>query len=199
MKRSANRKRVELMKLRRTLFRAIQSVDRRWNPASHSFSCAMVLAACHIAGDHVDVVSEITGFSRDFCGRVIARLRKDRVLYAGKIRINWHDAHGDVGFICDALVAAGLVRRGADPKVVAAGKERRDARASKGLCVTCGGQRETGRTCAKCREAVKASAKRRADRLTSPGVITPNVVQTEAWYRATPEMQQMSEAELKRA
>jgi hypothetical protein len=198
MHRSANRKRTELLKLRRAIFRAVQSIDRRWKPASHSFSCALVLAACHIAGEHVDAVSEISGFSREFCGRVVARLRKDRVLYAGKIRINWeHENHGDIGFVLDALVAAGLVRRGADPKAVAEGKNRRAQRASDGRCVTCGGARESGKTCAKCRASVKESAKRRADRRTKPE--TPSIVPTEAWYRSTPELRQMGESELERA
>lgn len=86
---------------------------------------ALVLAAVAFFGTDLDVLCELTGHSRDYCRKVLRRLRKQRVVSGQKLRTAWHDDKaGGLATILDAGVAAGMFSRSPDPKRSAAQKAR---------------------------------------------------------------------------
>lgn len=119
---------VAIRRWRRTVFRVIQSIDKRWKPTDSAFSAAMVMAGIDGFGTDVGVLVELTGFSEPFVGQVLRRLRKSRLVVGQTMRVQWDDTDaftGSVAFVADALVGAGLVDRTPDPKRSAAAKTRR--------------------------------------------------------------------------
>lgn len=186
----------EIVKWRRFLFRTVQSADRRLPPSDATFSAAMVMAGVSVFGVNRAVLSEVCGFSEKYVGRVLARLRKARLLRGETLRVAWdHEKHGDIAFICDALVASGAVARMPEEGVTEAGRKRRDYWRAAGRCVNCGGERDGAQmTCSTCRGAVAASMKRRAER--ECGLWTPQ------WKTADPRYQisgEQDDAEVGRA
>lgn len=88
-------------------------------------SAALVLAGVAFFGTDLDVLSEITGSSREYCEKVLRRLRKQRILSGTTFRVRWeHDKEGYVATMLDAGVAAGIFVRGIDKKRSAAQKAR---------------------------------------------------------------------------
>jgi hypothetical protein len=173
----------EIVKWRRFLFRTVQSADRRLKPSDAVFSAAMVMAGVSVFGVHRATLAQVCGFSEAYVGRVLSRLRKARLLRGESLRVMWdHDQHGDIAFICDALVASGAVVRMPKDGTTAAGQKRRQAWRDAGRCVNCGGDRDGAQaTCLTCRGAVARSAQRRVDR--ERGVWTPQWTPADPRYK----------------
>jgi hypothetical protein len=88
-------------------------------------SAALVLGAVAFFGTDLGVLSELTGSSRDYCRKVLRRLRKQRVLSGTTLRTRWQDDKvGHLAEFLDAGVAAGIFSRCVNQKRSAAQKAR---------------------------------------------------------------------------
>lgn len=163
-----NREAERLRKLRRTIFRLVQGVEAGWKPADVTFSAARVVVAACFVGTDVSELAKVTCLPEGFVARVAARCRKERIWHGAKIRAAWDQ--DDIAFVCDALVAAGVVIRPPEDAVTTTNKQRRAKRLASGVCTACGRPRSSPdrRVCDVCRQIQKNSDQRKAERRAVP-------------------------------
>lgn len=90
----------------------VKRIDPALSEGDKSFETSVILLSSLVVGTSIKALHKFTGIHAEFIRERSKRLRKGRVWVGGKVDCNeWFEGGGGIAFICDCLVADGLLNR----------------------------------------------------------------------------------------
>ena len=78
---------------------------------SEAFQAGVVLLSSAFLGPHVGAIAKFTKITEDTVCKFASNLERGGVWRAGKVYADWFKKDGGVAFLCDTLVAQGMLQR----------------------------------------------------------------------------------------
>lgn len=80
-------------------------------PDDPSYTTYLILLSSAIVGPNIKKIAKFAHIPRKDVRERAVNLRKNKVWVGGHVYAEWFEKDGGIAFICDALVADGLVKR----------------------------------------------------------------------------------------
>lgn len=71
----------------------------------------VILLASAIVGPNITKIMKFTGYSRAEVSKRAKNCRKNKIWVKDKVSCDWLDENGGIAFICDCMVADGILQR----------------------------------------------------------------------------------------
>ena len=90
----------------------VSKMDETMDINSHAFRTAVILLSSAVVGPNINKIAKFTGYSVGAVRQRARNLRANKVWVGSKVSAEWLDKkNGTVAFLCDCLVADGLLVR----------------------------------------------------------------------------------------